>query len=69
MIDVLKFKKVTDGIAIVEVSTNMDCPEELKEIVYSGLSQLREHSSDVYNLIMSAMVELFIEDFGEHKGW
>lgn len=69
MIEVLKFTKVTDGSAVVEVSTNMDCPEELKEIVYSGLSQLRDHSPDVYNLIMGAMVELFIEDFGEHKGW
>ena len=44
-------------------------PEELKEIVYSGLSQLRDHSPDVYNLIMGAMLELFIEDFAEHKGW
>lgn len=69
MIEVLKFTKVTDGNATVEVSTNMDYPEELKEIVYSGLSQLRDHSPDAYNLIMGAMVELFIEDFGEHKGW
>ena len=69
MKDVLKFTKVTDGTAVVEVSTNTDYPEELKEIVYSGLSQLRDNSPDAYNLIMGAMVELFIEDFGEHKGW
>ena len=67
MKDVLKFTKISNGQAYVEVDGTNVTPDELSEIVYNGMFILRELDETNYKAIMSALVELFVEDMIDNK--
>lgn len=67
MIDVLKFTKLSNGQGVVEVDGTNVTPDELSEIVYNGMSILRELDETNYKAIMSALIELFVEDMIDNK--